>query len=348
VKGIVKVKRFISAVDSHTEGQPARVVIGGVPYIPGNTFTEKWLWSKKNLDKLRRWLMFEPHGHANMSGTYITAPCTPGTDFGVIFIEVSGSWPMCGHGTIAAATVAVETGIVPKVEPFTYINLDTAAGVVRVKVEVKDGTAKSVELRNIPSFLYKRDLRIQVPELGSVMLDIAYGGNFYAIVEADQLNLKIEPESAGEVVRLGRMIRDAVGQQVEVVHPTKPEIRNVGMIRFVVDSETPGVTRKNAVFFSDEGIDRSPCGTGTSAEMAMRYGKGLLKLNEEFVAESIIGSKFYGNLVEETTVGGLTAVVPTIHGSAYISGFQNFILDEDDPFQVGFYLGKTSLHGENS
>jgi len=343
----VKVKRFISAVDSHTEGQPARVVIGGAPFIPGDTFMEKWLWSKKNLDMLRRWLMFEPHGHANMSGTYITAPCTPGTDFGVIFIEVSGSWPMCGHGTIATATVAVEMGLVPKVEPFTFINLDTAAGVVKVKVEVKDGTAKSVELRNIPSFLYKRDLMIQVPELGPVMLDIAYGGNFYAIVEADQLGLKIEPESAGNVVRLGNMIRDAVGQQVEVIHPTKPEIRNVGMVRFVADSTTPGVTRKNAVFFSDEGIDRSPCGTGTSAEMAMRYGKGLQKLNEEFVSESIIGSKFYGNLVEETQVGNLTAVVPTIRGSAYISGFQNFILDENDPFQTGFYVGKSNALGNN-
>lgn len=343
----MKVKRFISAVDSHTEGQPARVVIGGAPFIPGDTFMEKWLWSKKNLDMLRRWLMFEPHGHANMSGTYITAPCTPGTDFGVIFIEVSGSWPMCGHGTIATATVAVEMGLVPKVEPFTFINLDTAAGVVKVKVEVKDGTAKSVELRNIPSFLYKRDLMIQVPELGPVMLDIAYGGNFNAIVEANQLGLKIEPESAGNVVRLGNMIRDAVGQQVEVIHTTKPEIRNVGMVRFVADSTTPGVTRKNAVFFSDEGIDRSPCGTGTSAEMAMRYGKGLQKLNEEFVSESIIGSKFYGNLVEETQVGNLTAVVPTIRGSAYISGFQDFILDENDPFQTGFYVGKSNALGNN-
>lgn len=344
----MKVKRFISSIDSHTEGQPARVVIGGAPYIPGDTFMEKWLWSKKNLDTLRRWLMFEPHGHANMSGTYITAPCTPGTDFGVIFIEVSGSWPMCGHGTIATATVAVEMGIVPKLEPYTYINLDTAAGVVKVKVEVKDGTAKSVELQNIPSFLYKRDLMIQVPELGPVMLDIAYGGNFYAIVEADQLGLKIEPESAGAIVRLGNMIRDAVGQQVEVIHPTKSEIRNVGMVRFVADSETPGVTRKNAVFFSDEGIDRSPCGTGTSAEMAMRYGKGLQKLNEEFVSESIIGSKFFGKLVEETKLGDFTAVIPTIRGSAQILGFQNYFLDEDDPFQLGFYLGKTSAHADKA
>jgi len=179
------------------------------------------------------------------------------------------------------------------------------------------------------------------------MLDIAYGGNFYAIVEADQLGLKIEPESARDVVRLGNMIRDAVGQQVEVIHTTKPEIRNVGMVRFVADSTTPGVTRKNAVFFSDEGIDRSPCGTGTSAEMAMRYGKGLQKLNEEFVSESIIGSKFYGNLVEETQVGNLTAVVPTIRGSAYISGFHNFILDENDPFQTGFYVGKSNALGNN-
>lgn len=341
----MRIKRLISAVDSHTEGEPARVVIGGVPYIPGDTFLEKWLWSKKNLNDLRKWLMFEPHGHSNMSGSILTAPCTPGADIGVIYIEVSGFLPMCGHGTIATATVLVETGIVPKVEPYTYINLDTPAGIVKAKVEVKDGNARSVEIRNIPSFLLKRDIFVQVPELGQIKLDIAYGGNFYAIVEADQVGLTLKPDNAGQTVRKGNLIRDAIAEQVEVIHPTNPEINECSHVRFISDSPTPGVTKRNAVFLSAEGIDRSPCGTGTSAEMAMRYAKGLQKLNEEFVSESVIGSKFYGNLVEETKVGDLVAVVPTIRGSAYITGFQNFILDENDPFQTGFYVGKGSHFG---
>jgi len=342
----MKFKKIISAVDSHTEGEPARVVVGGVPTIPGNTFQEKWLWAKENLDDLRKMLMFEPRGSSHMSGSIITSPCTPGADIGVIYIEVSGFLPMCGHGTIATVTVLVETGIVPVTEPVTKLVLDTPAGLVGATVRVEDGVAKDVTLQNIPSFLYKENLELTVPELGKVHLDIAYGGNFYAIVPAESVGIKIEPSSAKEIIHKGTLIRDAIYDQgVEVVHPLYPTIRNCSHVRFISESPVAGVTTRNAVLYSAEGIDRSPCGTGTSAEMAFRYGKGLQKLGDEFVSESIIGSKFYGKLIEETKVGDLTAVIPTIRGSAYISGIQQFVLDPRDPWPTGFYVGESSRWG---
>jgi proline racemase len=341
----MRFKRLISAVDSHTEGEPTRVVIGGVPVIPGATFQEKWAWAKANLDDLRKMLMFEPHGHPAMSGSIVTAPCTPGADVGVIYIEVSGFLPMCGHGTIGTCTVLVEAGLVPVTEPVTAIVLDTPAGLVRAKVEVADGVAKSVTIQNVPSFLYKRDVKVKVPELGEIVLDIAYGGNFYAIVPAESAGLEITPHYAKEIVRKGCLIREAIFEQVEVQHPTIPAINRCSHVRFISRSATPGVTTRNAVLFSAEGIDRSPCGTGTSAEMAARYSRGLQKLGEEMVSESIIGTKFYGNIVEATQVGPFTAVVPTIRGSAYISGFQHLVLDSRDPFPTGFYLGEGNKWG---
>ncbi len=341
----MKFKKMISAIDSHAEGEPARVVIGGVPVIPGATFQEKWLWAKQNLDDLRKMLMFEPRGSNIMSGSILTAPCTPGADIGVIYIEVSGFLPMCGHGTIATATVLVEAGLIPLTEPYTDVTLDTPAGLVGAHIHVEDGVAKDVTIKNIPSFLYKSDLLVDVPELGKIRLDIAYGGNFYAIIPAESVGLAIEPRRAREIVHKATLIRDAIFDQVEVIHPTIPTIKYCTHVRFISPSPTPGVTTRNAVLYSAEAIDRSPCGTGTSAEMALRYSKGLQKLNEEFVSESIIGSKFYGCLVEETKVGSLTAVTPTIRGSAYISGIQSFVLDERDPWPAGFYLGESSRWG---
>lgn len=341
----MRFKRILSAIDSHTEGEPARVIVGGVPVIPGNTFKEKWLWAKQNLDELRTMLMFEPRGNNVMSGSIVTAPCTPGADIGVIYIEVSGFLPMCGHGTIATATVLVETGIVPAVEPVTVINLDTPAGLVKATVHVENGIAKSVTIQNIPSFLLKRDVVVKVPELGEVRLDIAYGGNFYAIVPAEAVGLEIVPEKAAQVIHHATLIREAIFEQVEVVHPTNPDINRCTHVRFVSPSPTPGVTTRNAVMYSAEAIDRSPCGTGTSAEMAYLHAVGKLKLNEEFVSESIIGSRFYGSLIEETTVGGLPAVIPTVRGSAYITGINQWVLDERDPWPHGFYLGAKSQWG---
>ncbi len=339
-------KRIISAVDSHTEGEPARVVVGGIPVIPGNTFKEKWLWAKKNLDDIRTLLLFEPRGSNIMSGSIITAPCTPGADVGVIYIEVSGFLPMCGHGTIATCTVLVETGMVEAKEPYTDLTLDTPAGLVRAHIRVQDGQVQHVTIQNVPSFLYKSDLVVDVPSLGKVKLDIAYGGNFYAIVPAESVGLELAPTRSKEIVRIGNLIRDAIFDLgIEVVHPENPEINRCSHVRFISASPTPGVTTRNAVLYSAEAIDRSPCGTGTSAEMAYRHAKGLQKLNEEIISESIIGSVFYGNLIEETRVGSLPAVIPTIRGRAFISGLQQFVLDPRDPWPHGFFLGEHSRWG---
>ncbi len=341
----MRFKRLISAIDSHTEGEPTRVVIGGVPVIPGTTIQAKWEWAKTHLDGLRKLLMFEPRGSAFMSGSIVTAPCTPGADVGVIYIEVSGFLPMCGHGTIGTCTVLVEAGLVPVTEPVTAIVLDTPAGLVRAKVEVADGIAKSVTIQNVPAFLYKADQKVVVPELGEVVLDIAYGGNFYAIVQAEQVGLELVPGRAKEIVRKGSLIREAILGQVPVQHPTLPAINRCTHVRFVSPSSDPGVTTRNAVLYSAEAIDRSPCGTGTSAEMAARFSKGLQRIGEEMVSESIIGSRFYGSLVEQTQVGPFPAVIPTIRGSAYISGIHQVVLDERDPFPEGFYLGESSKWG---
>lgn len=338
--------KVLSVIDSHAEGEPARVVVGGIPMIPGNTFRDKWSWAKQNLDELRTLLLFEPRGSNIMSGSIITAPSTPGADIGVIYIEVSGFLPMCGHGTIATCTVLLESGIIQPREPYTDFTLDTPAGLVKAHVRVQDGVAQDVTIQNIPSFLYKTDLNIQVPSLGEVRVDIAYGGNFYAIVSAESVGIELIPTRARDIVRIGGLIRDAIFDQgIEVIHPENPEINRCTHVRFISSSPTPGVTTRNAVLYSAEAIDRSPCGTGTSAEMAFRYSKGLQKLNEEMVSESIIGSKFYGNLIEETKVGPYTAVVPTIRGRGFITGLNQVVLDPRDPWPRGFFLGERNQWG---
>jgi proline racemase len=341
----VRFKRIISAVDSHTEGEPARVVIGGVPPIPGDTFQEKWLWAKKNLEDLRTLLMFEPRGGSHYSGSIITAPSTPGAHFGIIFIEVSGFLPMCGHGTIAAATVLVESGLVEACEPYTDLVLDTPAGVIKARVHVEDNAAVDVTIQNVPAFVIRQDLLVDVPRLGKVSLDIAFGGNFYAIVEAQPLGLVLSPENYRQVIDYGSLIREAIYEQAEIQHPLNPEIKFCSHVRFIAPPRHPRAHSLNSVLYSAEGIDRSPCGTGTSAEMAYRNARGMLPLHQEFVSESIIGSIFYGQLIEETMVGPYPAVVPTIRGSAYISGIQQFVLDPRDPWPNGFYLGARSRWG---
>lgn len=332
--------KLISAIDSHTEGEPTRVVIGGVPVIPGATFSAKWAWAKEHLEGLRTLLMFEPRGHAGMSGSIITTPCTPGADVGVIYIEGSGFLPMCGHGTIGTCTVLVEAGLVPVTEPVTAIVLDTPAGLVRATVAVEQGVAKSVTIRNVPSFLYKAGVKVQVPELGQVVVDIAYGGNFYAIVPAASVGIELLPSQAHAITHKGALIRDAIFEQVEVRHPTIPAINRCTHVRFVAPSPNPMATTRNAVLYSAESIDRSPCGTGTSAEMAARYARHQMRLDETFTSESIIGTLFHGQLLEEVQEGPFTAVIPAITGSAYISGIQQFVLDPRDPFPTGFYLGE--------
>ncbi|MEN3608764.1 proline racemase family protein [Plantactinospora sp. ZYX-F-223] len=328
----------LSAVDSHTEGMPTRVITGGVGVLPGDTMLERKRLFERDRDGLRRLLMFEPRGHSAMSGAILQPPTRPDADVGVLFIEVSGCLPMCGHGTIGVATVLVETGMVPVVEPVTTIRLDTPAGLVSVDVAVRDGRATGVTLRNVPSFLLAADRKVEVGgEIGTIRYDMAFGGNFYTIVEAADLGLPVEPAAVPELIRRGLRVMDAINEQAPPRHPTIPAIDDCRHVQVVQDG-TDGADARNAVVIHPGWVDRSPCGTGTSARMAQRHARGLLDLDTPFVNESVIGTRFTGRLVGTTMVGELPAVVPTVTGRAWITGTAQYLLDPEDPFPEGFQI----------
>ncbi|WP_422770027.1 proline racemase family protein [Plantactinospora sp. WMMC1484] len=328
----------LHAVDSHTEGMPTRVVTGGVGVLPGETMLERRRLFARDRDGLRRLLMCEPRGHGAMSGAILQPPTRPDADVGVLFIEVSGCLPMCGHGTIGVATVLVETGMVPVVEPVTTVRLDTPAGLVRVEVAVRDGRAAGVTLRNVPSFLLAADRKLEVGgEVGTIRYDMAFGGNFYAIVDAAELGLPVEPAAVPELIRRGLRIMDAVNAQAPPRHPTIPGIDDCRHVQ-VVQAGAGGADARNAVVIHPGWVDRSPCGTGTSARMAQRHARGLLGLDTPFVNESLIGTRFTGRLVGTTLVGDLPAVLPTVTGRAWITGTAQYLLDPDDPFPEGFHI----------
>jgi proline racemase len=335
----MRLKRLFTAVDAHTMGNPARIITGGIPHLPGRTMFEKKRHIEEQWDDIRQLLMYEPRGHSAMSGAILTQPTVPGADVGLVFIEVSGCLPMCGHDTIAACTVLLETGMLPAREPITDLVLDTPAGIVRAQVEVGPHGVKGVTFQNVPAFLCLRDVAVDVPGLGRLVMDVAYGGNFYAILPADAVDIPLEPRQASSLVQIGREIRSALNTKVEVVHPENPLIKGVSHVMFTAPPTHPEATHKNAVFYGPSGIDRSPCGTGTSARMAQLHARGSLGLNQPFVHESIVGSLFFGRLIGEARVGEYPAVLPTIRGRAYISGFNTLVLDPEDPFPKGFLLG---------
>ncbi|MGA7203662.1 MAG: proline racemase family protein [Specibacter sp.] len=330
-------KRVFHAVDSHTEGMPTRVITGGVGTIPGVTMAERRQWFIENSDDVRTLLMYEPRGHASMSGAILQPPTRPDADYGVLFIEVSGLLPMCGHGTIGVATVLVETGMVPVVEPVTTIRLDTPAGLVVAEVSVVDGAAKSVTIRNVPSFSLALDQTVTVEGFGEVRYDMAFGGNFYAIVELEDLDLPFERAAKDRLLDAGLKIMDAINDQNMPVHPERADITGCHHVYLKAPGSTAEHSR-HAMAIYPGWFDRSPCGTGTSARMAQLHARGELALNTDFINESYIGTQFTGRLVEETTVGGLPAVIPTITGRAWVTGTAQYMLDPEDPFQAGFLL----------
>jgi proline racemase len=319
--------RVFEAVDSHTEGMPTRVITAGVGPIPGATMLERKLHFEREMDDLRLLLMREPRGHSAMSGAILQPPTREDADHGVLFIEVSGCLPMCGHGTMGVATVLVETGRVDVQEPETVVRLDTPAGLVEARVAVEDGRARSVTLRNVSSFLYERDRRV-----GDVVCDLAFGGNFYALVPVED----VDPARSDEYVRRGAEIMAAVNEHPPV-HPGDPRIAGCRHVVFHAPG-TNGAHARSATSIHPGWLDRSPCGTGTSARMASLHARGKLALGEPFVNESPIGTRFTGRLVEETRVGGLDAVVPEITGRAWVTGRAEYLLEADDPFPAGFAL----------
>jgi proline racemase len=327
--------RTLHAVDSHTEGMPTRVIVGGVGVIPGDTMAQRRVNFMNEMDELRTLLMFEPRGHAAMSGAILQPPTRPDCDWGVVYIEVSGCLPMCGHGTIGVATVLVETGMVPVVEPVTTIRLDTPAGVVVAEVAVQDGAARSVTIRNVASFCLALDQQVDVPGLGVVDYDIAFGGNFYAILELDKLGFDFDRAQQQGIAEAGLAIMEAINTTALPVHPEDPDITGCHHVQLLAPGSTARHSR-HAMAIYPGWFDRSPCGTGTSARMAQLHARGELPLHTEFVNESFIGTRFIGRLVEQTTVGGLSAVVPTITGRAWVTGTAQYLLDPTDPFPAGF------------
>jgi len=331
-------KRLLTTIDAHVGGKAVRLITGGIPNIPGKTMVEKRAFFSENLDHLRSALDDEPRGHESMFVVAMTPPVTDDAAFGVLFMP-SKSYPsMCGHSSIGVATMAVEMGVVEPKEPVTEVVFDTPAGTIRARVNVENGEAKSATIQNVPSFLYKSVL-IKVPSLGELPVDIAYGGDLYGIVEASDIGVKPNPDDLARAEDLRTEIRDSINQQVEIKHP---ELDFVNTIHSLLINDKPRNPKANVLNISDQcrsrKIDRSACGTGTSAKMATLWARGELKLGETYVTESIIGTLFYGKLIKEVRVGNLKAVIPEITGTAFITGIHTFVLDEDDPFRYGFIL----------
>jgi 4-hydroxyproline epimerase len=331
------IRKTFFCVDGHTCGCPVRLVAGGAPDLVGATMSEKRQDFLARWDWIRTALMFEPRGHDVMSGSILYPPTTPDGDVAVLFIEVSGCLPMCGHGTIGTVTMALEQGLVVPRDP-GVLRLDTPAGRVVATYEESGRYVEQVRLTNVKSYLALSEVRVDCPELGELVLDIAYGGNFYAIVEPQPNYPGLDEFSAGQILRLSPLLRRAVNAAVEVVHPEDPTIKGVHHIQWTGKPRSQRAHARNAVFYGDKAIDRSPCGTGTSARMAQLAAKGLLKVGDEFIHESIIGSEFEGRVEEATELAGRPAIVPSIAGWARMTGLNTIFVDERDPYWRGFQV----------
>ncbi len=329
-------KKFF-CIDAHTCGNPVRLVAGGGPILHGNSMMEKRLHFLKEFDWIRKGLMFEPRGHDMMSGSILYPPHDPANDIAVLFIETSGCLPMCGHGTIGTITIAIEEGLISPKTP-GKVRMEAPAGLVLIEYKQEGKKVKSVKLTNVKSFLHSEGLDVECPDLGTIKMDVAYGGNFYAIVDPQENFPGLEHFTADQLISWSRVCRKRLNEKYEFTHPEDEHIHGLSHMLWTGKTINPNSTARNAVFYGDKAIDRSPCGTGTSARMAQWYAKGKLKRGDEFVHESIIGSKFTGTIEEETTIGGKPAIVPGIEGWAKITGYNTIIIDEDDPYAFGFQV----------
>lgn len=322
-------------IDGHTAGNPVRLVAGGAPILHGASMNERRLDFMARFDWIRMGLMFEPRGHDMMSGGMIYPPCDPANDFGILYIETSGCLPMCGHGTIGMVTFALEHGLVrPREEG--KLRIEVPAGLLEASYAREGDRIKSVRFRNVASFLYKQDVVVETPEFGSLALDIAYGGNFYAIIEPQGGYESLDALGAERILRLSPLIREQVNSIARPVHPLEPTINGVSHILWADKPKSEGADGRNAVFYGARAIDRSPCGTGTSARLAQLAAKGRLKLGDTFVHESYIGSRFIGRVEGATRVGDYAGIVPSIEGSAFMTGHSQIIIDDAAPFPQGF------------
>ena len=330
-------KHTFSCIDAHTCGNPVRVVSGGGPQLQGASMSERRQHFLKEFDWIRTGLMFEPRGHDMMSGSILYTPTREDCDVGILFIETSGCLPMCGHGTIGTVTVAIENGLVKPRTPGT-LRLETPAGLVIAEYNQVGEYVESVRLTNVPAFLHSEDLEIDCPDLGQIKVDVAYGGNFYAIVEPQANYRDMADFTAGDLVRMSPILRKRMNEKYTFQHPENPTIKGLSHILWTGAPKDPTADARNAVFYGDKAIDRSPCGTGTSARMAQLRAKGRLKAGDEFVHESIIGSLFKGRVEKDVSVGDRPAIVPSIGGWARQTGFNTIFIDDRDPFAHGFVV----------
>ena len=347
----MRFSHMISAVDAHACGEPGRVITGGVLDVPGETMFDKKCYLEAHADGLRQRMLREPRGYPASNCNVLLPPTHPDADAGFVIMEQTEYPAMSGSNTICVVTVLIETGMVPVEEPVTNLTLETPAGLIGVRADVAGGKVTNVTFENVPAFALHLDAQIEVPGLGPVTVDVAWGGMFYVIADADALGVRLLPEEGREIARVGEMIREAARVQLPVVHPENPGMAGITISQLSGPPTNPAAHRKNGVVVSTGAVDwdrphtwagvldRSPCGTGTCAKMAVLHAKGALGLDEDFVHESVIGTLFTGRLIRETKVGDYAAVVPTLSGRAWITGFANYVVDPDDPFPDGFTVG---------
>lgn len=329
--------RVISTIDAHAAGEPLRIITAGLPPLPGATILARRRAMAELFDDIRRVLLFEPRGHADMYGAVLTPPVSEDADFGVLFLTNEGYSTMCGHGVIALTTALLETGMLARREPCTEVVYDSPAGLIRASAKVDGDRVASVAFRNVPSFCFAHALSLET-SVGNVTVDIAFGGAFYALVDASALGVEVLPEHAPRLTELGMEVKRAVEREIEVVHPEEPELRG---IYGTIISEAPrsaAADGRNITIYAEGAVDRSPCGTGTSAKLSCLYTEGNIPLDEPYVHESVIGTTFTGRLIGETQVGLFPAVETEISGRGFITGFHQFVVDPDDPTSGGFLV----------
>ncbi|WP_201780518.1 4-hydroxyproline epimerase [Sphingomonas sp. Leaf257] len=329
------IRHTFFCIDGHTAGNPVRLVAGGAPLLRGSSMAERRLDFLERFDWIRTGLCFEPRGHDMMSGGFLYPPCEPDSDAAILFIETSGCLPMCGHGTIGMITFGLENGLITPREP-GKLKVEVPAGTIHIEYEKDGAKVTAVRIRNVPAYLAAEGIAIDVPGFGPLTLDVAYGGNYYAIIEPQGAYTGLDDLGASKLVELSRTIRELVREKFEPVHPLEPSIRGVSHVLWADKPSAEDADGRNAVFYGERAIDRSPCGTGTSARLAHLAAKGRLKVGDRFVHESYIRSRFIGRVEEATELGGQAAIVPSIQGSAVSTGYNTIWIDREDPFWAGF------------
>ncbi len=328
----------ISAIDAHTAGEPLRIFTGGYPHLPGDTILDKRRYARENLDHLRTAAMWEPRGHADMYGCIITEPVTPDGDLGVLFLHNEGYSSMCGHGIIALTKVGLEMGLVDKPGENPVLKIDTPAGRVTAFARRENGRVGEVSFHNVPSFVYAFDRVVDVPDLGEVRYDVAFGGAFYAYVAAEPLGLKLTAAEFSRLIELGTLIKDAVMDSLPIKHPFEKDLSFLYGVIFIGAAHKAGHHSRNVCVFADGEVDRSPTGTGVSARAALHFARDELTVGQPFIVESILGTCFTGEVAEATRFGPYEAVIPKITGAAHICGLNTLLIDPEDPLRDGFIL----------